>query len=306
MRDFKEWEQEVLLALQDRPVVEITGVLDQQGFRAARVEKRDDQDVWSMSMSFLAWRVGTDPLRSDCSLNFRRKGPESLFRSLANSITVHTLEEISSSPNSFAVRMPPEAAAPETVIRVRGRVILDGLLNIQGTSAGPEAWLEEFVDHDSSDEELQNYLADLQNPVTLEDKKFGTFTLDRNLGWYTVQTKFQRRKVTLHLSAREQADADAAVRVAHALFGSASAWSKRILGYAADQLLSIKNEDWLDSDESRLTARQFKVKLALESVVVSADENFTFWYSDGDMFGGHGIEISGTLSDGPTDASIQG
>lgn len=62
--------------------------------------------------------------------------------------------------------------------------------------------------------------------------------------------------------------------------------------YGAEQLLSIKNEDWLDSNDSPLTARQFKAKLTFESVVVSADENFTFWFSDGDMFGGHGIEIS--------------
>lgn len=304
MRDFKEWEQEVLSALQERPVVQITGVLSRDGFRAARVVR--DQDVWSMSMVLLAWRVSDGPLRSDSKLYFRRRGPESLFRAIADSMTTQTLKLVANREDSLAVRMPAESSLAETVIRVHGRVILEGLLNIQGTPAGPEAWLEEFIELDTSDVELQNFLADLQNPVTLEDQNLGTFTLDRNLGYYSMQAKFQRRKITLNLLAREHDDAELAARVARTLVGSASAWSKQVLGYAAEVLLPVKNGDWLDDDESPLTPRQFKAKLALESLTVSADEHFTFWYTDGGMFGGHGVEVSGTVADGPTDASIQG
>jgi hypothetical protein len=305
MRDFKEWEQELLAALQEQPVVEITGVLDRQGYRAARVAKVGE-DSWSMNLNFLAWRVETTEVRSDCNLYFRRRGNEAECRTIADSMTVDTLQYVANQPDSIAVRMPPGSTVSETIIRVRGRVILDGLVNIQGDPTGPAAWLEEFIDHGASDEQLQNFMADLQNPITLEHKTFGTFTFERNFGWYTARTKFQRTKVVLQLSAQEQSDAEAAAKVAQELFKNAAAWKKRILNYATDQLLSVKNDDWLDDDETPLTARQFKAALVLESVNASPDGNFTFWYSDGELFGGHGIEISGSLTDGPNDASIQG
>ena len=72
------------------------------------------------------------------------------------------------------------------------------------------------------------------------------------------------------------------------------------------ELLPLKNENWLDEGEAELSADQFKSRMTLESVTVEPGGSFDFWHNDGDLFCGHSIQISGSLSEGPTRADIPG
>jgi hypothetical protein len=62
----------------------------------------------------------------------------------------------------------------------------------------------------------------------------------------------------------------------------------------------------LDEDEIELTADQFKGRMTLESITVHPNGSFTFWHNDGDMFWGHSIEVSGSLTKGLRRADIPG
>ena len=46
--------------------------------------------------------------------------------------------------------------------------------------------------------------------------------------------------------------------------------------------------------------------MTIESVTVYSDGEFEFWHSDGDLFWGHSIQVSGNLSDGLTDIDTPG
>jgi hypothetical protein len=55
-----------------------------------------------------------------------------------------------------------------------------------------------------------------------------------------------------------------------------------------------------------LPTKQCNVSLKLESITVYPDDSFEFWHNDGDLFWGHSILVSGSLSEGPTDAEVPG
>ena len=73
--------------------------------------------------------------------------------------------------------------------------------------------------------------------------------------------------------------------------------------YAARNLLDSANE-WLESKEGEhelITEEKFIEAMEISEMTVSPDGSMTMYYSDGDMFWGHSIEISvdedGTISD---------
>lgn len=187
-----------------------------------------------------------------------------------------------------------------SVVRIRARVVEE---SVMGT---PEAELVEFLGDDIADPEMNQAAIDLQKPVHHQDYQFGQFTLDRGINWYTTETEWSGELISLQLTPDQSGTIDSALEIARTLWKSQQQWAKRIEDYAVQELLPIKNQSWLDDGEAELTADDFKVRMALESITVEPDGSFDFWHDDGDLFCGHSISISGNLSEGPTRADIPG
>ncbi|OWR30757.1 hypothetical protein CDO73_09200 [Saccharibacillus sp. O23] len=58
---------------------------------------------------------------------------------------------------------------------------------------------------------------------------------------------------------------------------------------AAEELTELKNDFWLDDGEEEITEEAFVARMDLESITLGEDGGATFWYADGDLFGGHTI-----------------
>ena len=110
----------------------------------------------------------------------------------------------------------------------------------------------------------------------------------------------------LQIRANDDGALEAALGAAHRLWQDQAAWNARILDYAATKLLPIKNKTWRKEDVEELTADQFRIRMELQEVLVSADGSFEFWHSDRDLFWGHAIAVFGDLAGGPRDANIEG
>ena len=93
---------------------------------------------------------------------------------------------------------------------------------------------------------------------------------------------------------------------AHELFKLQQTWDARVRDYAVSELLELKNDTWLGEGETEFTPATFKAQMKLESISVDPAGGFEFWFNDGDLFWGHTILVSGTLTDGPNDAGIHG
>jgi hypothetical protein len=249
---------------------DVVAVVGPNGPGAARSR---GENLWTMSFTCEAWRVDGNKIQ---------KRPLTVCRK----VTGAELEKLQ------------ESIQPYQVIRIKARVVIDSVFG------SPQALLEAFVARDSSDAELNHVAEELQKPVTLEDSLLGTFTLDRRVDWFVGEVVWAGEPISLNLSA--SADVQEALKTAHALWRNQKEWNRRVRSFAVEQLLPLKNDNWLDEDEAELTPDQFEDRMTLESITVRADGSFDFWHSDGDLFWGHSIQISGNLVDGPNHADIPG
>ncbi len=262
--------KELYEKLQVAAVSEVVGVVGANGPGAGRSR---GEDFWTMTFTFEAWRaVGSEMMKQP--LTIRRKVTEEELRKFQDAIL------------------------PYHVIRIEARVMSD---STDGKSLG---LLEAFVRMESDDTELNSFAKELQQPVTLDDLQFGRLTLDRRVNTFCGQALWNGESINLQLSG--SAEIQEALEVARELWKKQSDWDPQMRRYAAGKLLPIKNDSWLDEDESELTVDEFEQRMTLEMISIDPDDRFTFWYDDGDLFCGHVILVSGRLADGPTDASFCG
>ena len=140
----------------------------------------------------------------------------------------------------------------------------------------------------------------------LTNEDFGVFTFDMGVNWYSTNVNWIEESINLNLSVESNDELNSALQAAHALWNDKVMWNNLIRDYAVSELLSLKNESWLEEDDIEVTGEQFKDRMRLESITIYSDASFEFWHDDGDLFWGHSILISGSLSEGLTDADIPG
>ena len=172
----------------------------------------------------------------------------------------------------------------------------------------PQAWLYAVLPESPTRDELFRIADDLRTPATTEDQQFGTFTLDRLVNWHKAQTFWGVNSVCLALNSDSGEETFPQDSLAHArtLWSEQERWDADIRDYMLKELLDLKNGNWLDEDEAELSKEEFLERVSLESVTVSSEGTFEFWYADGDLFGGHSIMVSGSLDGGINDAGIHG
>lgn len=154
------------------------------------------------------------------------------------------------------------------------------------------------------DPDLKAILEEQKKPVTFQEDGLGTFTLNRQVGWFETEADWLGTAISLVFD-REEDRADCVSR-AKALLAEAESWDRRVREYAAGELLDLAN-DWAENAEAgEVTGEQFMERMELESIEMRADGSFEFWFSDGDLFYGHSIHVSGDLDSGPDEASMEG
>jgi hypothetical protein len=112
--------------------------------------------------------------------------------------------------------------------------------------------------------------------------------------------------VKVFFSLDHCADGKALVATGEEVCRELPGWRKRVEDFAVEKLWPLKNASWLEKGEDEVTPEQFKSRMTLESVSFYPTGEFEFMHADGDLFWGHWIQVTGTLSEGPTHADIPG
>jgi len=172
------------------------------------------------------------------------------------------------------------------------------------------AVVDEWLPMDVVDPELQSAAEKLRQPVFYEHPRFGTMEFYRPLRYFVGSARWnptwlRPNVIKVQLVADDSRNAEPAARVADRLWDAQAEWKKRIDEFAVEKLLPLKNEDWLQFWERRVSPKRFIRRMTLDAITVSPDGSFGFWHRS-NLFAGHWIQVRGNLHEGPTSADIPG
>jgi hypothetical protein len=257
--------------LREMPIVELLGVVDASGAGGAKMADKD----WNLRFAFDGWKYSGGAIQNR-KLTIRKPVSHEELKTVMKQI------------------------AAFEILHIQARVAED---NCFGT---PHALLVNIIRKDVADADLEQHAAVLKKPVVFDDKRLGTFTLNRRFGQFEAETPWESTNIRLCLKVDESCDPQKSLAVAYALWDLQSVWNKRVVDLATTKLLDVKNRAWLQEGESPLTAERFCATMQLESISAKPNGNFEFWFADGGLFYGHAIRVSGSLSKGPLSTGIEG
>lgn len=177
---------------------------------------------------------------------------------------------------------------------------------------------EEFTHHDQKrirlnkvlksnvdNDRLERIRAKRKEPVIYESATLGKFVLDRRLDWYEGKTDWNGKLIDVFLSG-ELDKLDDTEQNAVLILQNQQDWDNFIKEKICKELLTLKNDSWLEEDEKPLTADEFISKIYLESITINNTDDFQMCFNDGDIFWGHVITVETDLKKNIEDIGIAG
>ena len=139
------------------------------------------------------------------------------------------------------------------------------------------------------------------------DDFFGEIRYDSEYSCYCCKFDCGGEKITISFIVNlDQAAVLRVVEDAKKLCKNFYTWIEKAKEFAADELLDLKNDSWLEEEEEELTAEEFKSRMYLKTISFYDGGDFDFWHNDGGLFRGHSIQLSGNLKRGFQSADIPG
>lgn len=171
---------------------------------------------------------------------------------------------------------------------------------------GDRLLLVELLEYKEKDQELETLLQEQMKDIFYKHPYFGKLKLDKRVHWFAGKMDWHNNKVRFNVDQDEPEKMDKALVLAQQIFEQKEKWDREAKDFAAEKLLELKNDTWLDDGEETLTKEQFTGKLTLTDFSINPEGEFEFWFDDGDTFWGHAILVDGSVGKGFADASIQG
>ncbi|MBD2456065.1 DUF2262 domain-containing protein [Nostoc sp. FACHB-87] len=134
----------------------------------------------------------------------------------------------------------------------------------------------------------------------------GQLVYNAELDWYESQIVVDETLISLSLSMENNHEVELILARASGVVRNLKHYAKDAEEYAVIKLLELKNETWLDEDETFLTSEEFKDQIILEGLVFSPDGEVEFYYNDGNIFFGHCIILTMDKDNCFIDAMIAG
>jgi len=126
----------------------------------------------------------------------------------------------------------------------------------------------------------------------VEHETLGTLRYNADLDWYEGQVEHGGKAVPVYIAAEGAKEFDAGAARAVHVTSSLDDYAARVKEYAAERLLKIKNDGWLEEGESPVGADEFKEKLSLQEIVFRRYGAVDFHHRDGNLFWGHGVVVT--------------
>lgn len=269
--DAKQKRKQLLAIFESLPTITVHGVVGANGPGGGKIPP---EVHWSLNLSLIAWRIPGAPVRNT-QLSVSKIVSDEELRALQNSITSESIV-------AFLGKLCENSPFGDT------RVQLISLLDRP---------------HDN---ELELILSQFRQPVEIVDPVLGRLVLNKSINWFEGKITWLGKRVDVAVSVDDAGNPTDSLRTAKSLLEGMEQWAIKVNEYAAGELLELKNDNWLGEDENPISKGEFISRMQLNSITTYPDGDFDFWHYDGDLFWGHSIQVSGSLSEGLTHADIAG
>lgn len=195
-----------------------------------------------------------------------------------------------------------------TIYRLQVRELIDKTVPEGGlASAYNKFMLVKVVEKQVQNDELLSVLKEYRAPVKIIDKELGEFTLDKDYGLFQGNLKWLHGEISVSLAADEdnKRSCNGAIEILRSMVNRQIQKDIEFRTYAAEELTDLANE-WSQDEDVKITMSDFITKINLSALDISHEGEFTAYYSDGDMFYGHTIIVSGNITTGIDEATIAG
>ena len=262
-------ELAALAAQFDPEEFDILAVTGANGFGG---DKEPGREMWTATLPLTAWKEEDGPLHRE----------DTCLVALADDM-----------PLDYLRRLAPR----DSIIQARVRQGLED-----------DRFLLVGLPSPVMDPELKAILEEQKQEVSVWVPDLGTFVLNRSVNWFQADVDWLGQSIQLTYDRGTEEEMKSAQDTALAHMASQESWDGKVCAFAADQLLSQAN-DWARDgaeEDGEVTREDFLEQMELESVQVYGDGRFEFWFNDGGLFWGHAIHVTGSLTEGPTDAQMEG
>ena len=265
-------ELAALAAQFDPEEFDILAVTGANGFGG---DKEPGQELWTATLPLTAWKEDGGPLHRE----------DTCLVALADDTLLGYLRRL---------------APRDSIIPARVRQGLDD-----------DRFLLVGMPSPVMDPELKAILEEQKQEVSTWVPGLGTFVLNRSVNWFQADVDWLGQSIQLTYDQGSEAEMKAAQDNALALMADQAGWDGKVRAFAADRLLSQAN-DWVreaageDGEAGEVTRESFLEQMELESVQIYGDGRFEFWFNDGGLFWGRAIHVTGSLTEGPADAQMEG
>lgn len=153
-------------------------------------------------------------------------------------------------------------------------------------------------------EKLQAYYSE---PVVIGGE-LGKFILDRTFSWFegTVDWNGTSCTVVLETDMEDGDSADLAFQKFKELSKDLIGWDRKFREFAAEKLTQYVEYDENEEGAVEITKELFAERIKISNLAISPDGSMELYYNDGNMFGGHEIEIFANTAGEIVDAATVG
>lgn len=166
----------------------------------------------------------------------------------------------------------------------------------------------EVLDEKFQNDALAAIWHEYQQPVFLKDELLGGFQLDKKYSSFqgSIELHGSTLVVHMHVDIQNEKSWNEALCNLRTLYTQLEKQGDDFRFFAASQLTELAN-DWLqDENADEISEEDFAGRMALTSLSINADGDYSVYYSDDDMFYGHAITVSGNIGSDFESANICG
>ncbi|QDU36604.1 WGR domain protein [Maioricimonas rarisocia] len=158
------------------------------------------------------------------------------------------------------------------------------------------------------DKDLSKVREELNQPIEIRDRTFGTLQFDREMTNFTGSLSYRGEELYLWIEAGTVDEAKAILEAARPLWRNRVKWFKQFQETVCEDMFE-QCQDWREQlDQKPLTRPQFLRLLGNPVGLIFRMEEGELHYEmtgyEEELFTDHGVTVLGTLEEGPTEAFL--